>query len=144
MPGIGASNKDAADRVFGAMPKSAFTLLKETRILAEQGRENSAGHVVFDGAIAESCSQPLAVALSPLSVAGFAVFRLAYAGQSRVPGDLYVVERAAGHYLEFLPDRERRYLAGILQRQEVWQSIEKSVVRRAFIFVRSLLALGVL
>src|ERR1700690_3496012 len=105
--GIGAGDNDAADGVSGTMPKSALALLKETRVLVEQGRENSLGHEVFDSAIGKGGSETLSIALGALSVAGFAVLSLAYAGQRSVPGDLDVVERAASHYLELLADSER-------------------------------------
>src|SRR5580658_9011069 len=105
MPRIGASDKDAADRVARAMHKSAAALLKETGILVEHGRENSPGQKILNGAIGKGRTETLAIAFSALSVAGFAVFRLADASQSCVPGNLDVVERAASHYLEFLPDR---------------------------------------
>jgi hypothetical protein len=41
MPGIGAGDKDAANCVLCSMPESPLALLEETRILAEQGRQNS-------------------------------------------------------------------------------------------------------
>src|SRR5271169_523555 len=125
VPRIGASNDDTADGVSGTMPKSALALLKETRVLVEQRRENSLGHEVLDGAIGKGCPQTLSVALGALSVAGFAVFRLADAGQSGVPGDLDVVERAARHYLELLADGERRNVAAILQGQKIRQGEEQ-------------------
>ena len=104
VPGIGAGDNDAADGVSGPMPKSALALLKETRVLVKNGRENCLDHEVFDGAVGSGRSETFRVSLGALSVAGFAVLRLAYASQSSVPGDLDVVERAASHYLEFLAD----------------------------------------
>src|ERR1700678_3617831 len=129
--GIGASDKDAAYGVAGAMPECSVALLKETRILAQYGRKNRAGHEVLDGAIAKGCSETLSIALGALSVARFAVFSLADASQSGVPGNLDVVESATGHYFEFLPHGEQRNLPGIFQRQKVWQREKEAILRGA-------------
>src|SRR5579864_3320295 len=115
------------------MPKSPLTRLEKARILVQQGGKNKSGHVVLDGAVRKIRSVTLAITFGALPVTRFAVLRLADASQKSVPGDLNVVERTAGDYLEFLPDRERRDLSCIFQSQEIWQCVEQPVIRRAFL-----------
>src|SRR6202140_649622 len=125
MPGIGTRNKDTDDFVPGAMPKCSLARLEKTRILVEKRWQNRPGEVVFDGAVGKGGSESLSIALRALPIAGLAVFSLTNAGEKTVPGDLDVVERAASHDLKLLANRKRRDLAGIFQRQEVWQGIEE-------------------
>ena len=70
--------------------------------LTEYRRKDRAHKKVFYGAIGGGCSVTLAVALGALPEAGFAVFRLAYAGKKSIPDDLHGIERALGNDLEFL------------------------------------------
>ena len=99
----------------------------------KHGGENGAGHKVFDSAIGSGQRETLYVALSTLSVTGFAVFSLADASESSVPGDLNVVESAASHYFEFLPNSQGRNVANVFQSQKVRQRKEKPVLRGGLI-----------
>src|SRR5271154_3967188 len=129
--GIGASDKDAAYGIAGAMPECPFALLEETWILAQYGGKNRAGHKVFDGAIAKGRRETLSIPLSTLSVARFAVFSLTHARERGVPGNLDVVKSATGHDLKFLPRGEWRNLPRILQSQKVWQREKEAILRGA-------------
>src|SRR5271155_3645612 len=97
----------------------------------EDRRKNCADHEVFDNAVASRGTVALAVGGPTLTVSRLAVFRLADRGDYPPPGKLNRIECAEGHDLKFLPGTERRKLAAVLQRQEVWQRIEEPVVRRS-------------
>src|SRR5579872_3134747 len=102
MAGIGAGHEDSADCVSRAMHESALALLKETWILVKQRWKHRASHVVFNGAVGESCAQTLSIPFSALSITGFTIFGLADPRKRSIPGDLDVIERAASYNLELL------------------------------------------
>ena len=93
----------------------------------ENGRKNCPGKKVLNGPVGESGAKALSVTLSALSIAWFAVLGLAHSGQETVPGNLDIVERAAGYHFEFLADRERGNMLG-LHGQKVWQGKKKPVI----------------
>src|SRR6202051_3462948 len=108
-----------AHSVAGATPKAPLPRLKEARILVKHRGENRGRPVVFDGAVTESRSEPLAIARRTLAVTRLTVFRLADSSQKGVPRDLDVVERRPGHHRKLLPGGQWRDLVGILKGQEV-------------------------
>src|ERR1700683_4907988 len=122
------------------MHKSSFAQLIIPRIGAHNGGNNGIDHIILNRAVSEGGPEALGISLRTLAVSGFAVLRLAYRGESGIPGILDVVERRAGRNFEFLSRSKRRNMRGIFQGQKIRQGEEQTVIRGALI----LLIFGVL
>ena len=128
---IPASDENSADRIARPPRKPSLGRLKEARVLMKKRRQNSLRHEVFDHSIGGRRSISLGIRQPALPVAGLAVLRLADPRQKRPPRILHGIERTPGHNRKFLLRCQRRNFPSIFDAQEIWQGIEKPVVRCA-------------
>src|ERR1700752_466011 len=138
---VGPGDHNPAYGVTSAAPKASFTDLKVTGVLTKHRRQDGRSPESLDGPVGPCGTIAFPITCGSLAITRFAIFGLADACQKAVPGIQRIVKRTAGDDGEFLRGGQRRYRAGVLDGQKIWQDKAQAICGctsnpRIFVLIR--------